>query len=251
MDPSFAFRLGLLLVRPAALVAAAPPFSGSYTPAWVKIGLSVILALCVAPAVTVPDVASGPMLAVVVGRELLVGTALAMAVRVLVAGVELAGQLAGFQLGFAYAAAVDPQTGARNNVIASLYANLSLLSFLAIDGHHQLLRAMARSYASVPIGLGGVDASLGAMVARTLGAIFVLGTQLAAPVVIVLLIVELGLGLVTRAAPALNMMIIGFPVRLIAGLIVLAATVSIVPAVTHSVVPTLIDLALRMARTFR
>jgi flagellar biosynthetic protein FliR len=251
MDPSFALRLGLLLVRPAALVATAPPFGGSYTPAWVKIGLSVILALCVAPTVAVPDITSGAMLAVAVGRELMIGTALAMAVRVLVSGVELAGQLAGFQVGFSYAAAVDPQTGAQNNVIASLYSNLALLSFLAIDGHHQLLRAVARSYTSVPIGLGGVDASLGAMVARSLGAIFVLGAQLAAPVVIVLLIVELGLGLVTRAAPALNMLIIGFPVRLIAGLVVLAATVSIVPALTHAAAPALAELAMRIARTFR
>ncbi len=251
MDPWFAFRLGVLLVRPAALVAAAPPFGADYTPAWVKIGLSVVLALCVAPTVAVPDITSGAMLAVAVGRELLIGVALAMAVRILVSGVELAGQLAGFQLGFAYAAAVDPQTGARNNVIASLYTNLSILSYLAIDGHHQLLRAVARSYALVPIGLGGVDASLGAMVARALGAIFVLGTQLAAPVVIVLLIVELGLGLVTRAAPALNMLIIGFPVRLLAGLLVLAATVSVVPALTHAAAPALLDLATRLARAFR
>lgn len=251
MDPSFALRLGVLLVRPAALVAMAPPFGGAYTPTWVKVGLSVILALCLAPTVTVPGITNVVMLIVVVGRELLIGTALAMAVQVLLAGVELAGQLAGFQLGFSYAAAVDPQTGARNNIIASLYTNLALLSFLAIGGHHQLLRAMAHSYASLPVGLGGVDATLGALVARALGAIFLLGVQLAAPIVIVLLIVELGLGLLTRAAPALNMLIIGFPVRLLAGLIVLASTVSIVPAVTHRAAPALIDLAMRIARSFR
>ncbi|HSK10814.1 MAG TPA: flagellar biosynthetic protein FliR [Vicinamibacterales bacterium] len=251
MDPSFALRLGLLLVRPAALLAIAPPFGGSYTPAWVKIGMSVVLALFVAPTVSVPEVTGGAMLVVVVARELMIGIALAMAVRVMLAGVELAGQLAGFQLGFAYAAAVDPQTGARNNLIATLYANLALFTFLAINAHHLLLRAFTQSYASVPIGLGGVDAGLGALVARTLGAIFLIGVQLAAPVVIVLLIVELGLGLITRAAPALNMMIIGFPVRLLAGLIVLGATVSIVPALTHGAVPTLLDLAARLARAFR
>lgn len=251
MDAAFAFRLGLLLVRPGALVATAPPFGGSYTPVPVKIGLSVILALCMAPTVAVPALASGPALAVVAGRELLIGIALGMSVRVLVAGVELAGQLAGFQLGFSYAAAVDPQTGARNNVIAALYANLALLTFLAINGHHQVLRAVARSYSAVPIGFGGLDASLSMLVARSLGAIFVLGVQLAAPVVIVLLIVEAGLGLVTRAAPALNMLILGFPVRLLAGLVVLAATVSVVPAIAQAAAPALLDLAMRLARAFR
>lgn len=251
MDATFALRLGVLLVRPAALVAAAPPLGGAYTPVAVKIGLSLILALILAPMVPVPAIAGGPMLAAVVCRELLIGTALAMSVRVLLAGVELAGQLAGFQIGFSYAGAVDPQTGARNNLVATLYTNVALLTFLAFNGHHHLLRAVARSYSSMPIGLGGIDASLGELVARSLGAIFVLGAQMAAPIVIVLLIVELGLGLVTRAAPALNMMIIGFPVRLLAGLVVLAATISVVPAVTRSATPALIDLATRLARAFR
>lgn len=251
MDPAIALRLGLLLVRPAALVAAAPPFGAGYTPVPIKIGLSLILAIVMAPVVPVPEVPTLAMLVLVVGRELLVGLALAMAVRTLVAGAELAGQLAGFQLGLSYAAAVDPQTGARNNVLAALYGNLALFSFLAINAHHALLRALAHSYASVPIGLGGVDGSLAAAVARTLGAIFTVGVQLAAPVVVVLLIVELALGLATRAAPALNIMVVGFPVRLLAGLIVLAATVSVVAALTRGVVPEMFDLAARLARAFR
>jgi flagellar biosynthesis protein FliR len=248
MDLAFVLRLGVLLVRPSALVAMAPPFGGAYTPVLVKIGFSVILALVLAPAIALPPVAGSVALVVIIAREVLIGVALAMTVRLLLAGVELAGQLAGFQLGLMYAGTVDPQTGARDNAIASLYANLALFTFLAIDAHHVLLRGLARSYAWLPVGMGGVDASLAPLVAKMLGAVFVIGAQLAAPIVVVLLVVELALGLLTRAAPALNMMVIGFPIRLIAGLLVLAATISVVPGITQTVIPPLVDLMTRVAR---
>ena len=251
MELAAAARLGLLLVRPAALVATMPPFGSGYTPALVKIGLSLLLALTMAPLVAMPPVETSAGLAMLAGRELLVGTALGMGVRALLAAAELAGQLAGFQLGLSFAAAVDPQTGARNNTIAALYGNLALFAVLAANVHHHVLRALAQSYVAVPLGTGGIDASLGTAVARTLGAIFTIGTRLAAPVVIVLLVVELGLGLVTRAAPALNMMVVGFPVRLLAGLIVLAATVPIVVGVARQAAPDLIDLASHLAAAFR
>lgn len=251
MDLSFVMRLGLLLVRPGALIAAAPPFGGLYTPATVKVGLSVVLAVVLAPMVQVPAELGSAALALVVARELVIGVALAMAIRVLLAGAELAGQLAGFQLGFAYAATVDPQTGARNNIVASIYANLALVVFVGLNAHHVLLRGLAASYAAIPVGLGGVDGQMAAVVAQMLGAVFVIGMQLAAPVVIVLLIVELAIGLLTRSVPSLNVMVIGFPLRLLAGLLALGAAVSAVPAMVHSSAPRLIDLATRLAQLFR
>lgn len=251
MDLSIVWRLGLLLVRPGALVAATPPLGGLYVPAPVKIGLTLLLALILAPTIEVPTGIAPAALAVVVGRELLIGLALAMAVRVLLAGAELAGQLAGFQLGFAYAAIVDPQTGARNNVVASLYANLALFTFLAINAHHVLLRALARSYAALPVGFGHTSASMATTVSAMLGTVFVVGVQLAAPVVVVLLIVELAIGLLTRAAPALNIMVIGFPVRLLAGLLALAAAVSVLPGLVRAAAPALIELATRLAQALK
>lgn len=251
MDLSFVMRLGLLLVRPGALIAAAPPFGGLYTPATVKVGLAVVLAVVLAPAVQVPGDLGSAALALVVARELLIGVALGMAIRLLLAGAELAGQLAGFQLGFAYAATVDPQTGARNNIVASIYANLALVVFVGINAHHVLLRGLAGSYAALPVGLGHVDQQMTSAVAQMLGAVFVIGAQLAAPVVIVLLIVELAIGLLTRSVPSLNVMVIGFPLRLVAGLLALGAAIAAVPAMVHSSAPRLVDLATRLAQLFR
>src|SRR4029450_13447332 len=139
-------------------------------------------------------------------RELLIGTALALSVRTPVAGAELAGHLAGFQIGYAYASLVDPQSGARNGVLSALYANVTLMVFLAVDGHHQLLQALAASYAALPLGAGTwqATADLAPLVARTLGTVFVLGVRIAAPVVLVLFVVEVGVGLLSRAGPQVN-----------------------------------------------
>jgi flagellar biosynthesis protein FliR len=244
-------RLALLLVRPGALVLASPPFGGLYTPAPVKIGLSVVLGLALAPAVAVPGDITGAALGVILARELAIGLALAFAVRVLMAGAELGGQLAGFQLGFGYAAVVDPNTGARNNVLASLYSALTLFTFLALNAHHALLRALAESYRAVPIGFGHVDDTIARAVASLLGLVFVFGTQVAAPVVVVLLVTELAVGLVSRAAPALNLMVIGFPLRLLAGLVALAATIAVVPSMVARLVTPALEFAGRLAFAFR
>ena len=89
------------------------------------------------------------------------------------------------------------------------------------------------------------------LVARMLGFIFMLGVQLAAPVVIVAALVELALGLMSRAAPALNLMALSFPVRLIVGLVVLAAAIGAVPGVIEALVPRATALGLRLAEAMR
>jgi flagellar biosynthetic protein FliR len=251
MDLAFVTRLGLLLIRPGLLVSTAPPFGAQYTPTPVKLGLSIVLGVVMAPLVAMPTSVTLAVLTVLVAREAVIGLALGMSVRILMAGAEVAGQLAGFQLGFAYAATVDPQTGARNNVVASLYSSLTLLTYLLLNGHHALLRALAESYRVMPIGLGHVEAGVLRATMAMMGVVFAFGVQVAAPIVVVLLIAELALGLVSRAAPALHLIVVGAPLRLMAGLVALAAAIGVLPnAVARLVTPTL-ELAGRLALAFR
>ncbi len=216
-----------------------------------KIGLSVVLGIVMAPLATMPSSVTLAVLTVIAAREAAIGLALGMAVRILMAGAELAGQLAGFQLGFAYAATVDPQTGARNNVVGSLYGTFTLLIYLLLNGHHALLKALAESYRALPIGTGHVTPTIAASITSMLGVVFVFGVQVAAPIVVVLLVAELALGLVSRAAPALHLIVVGAPLRLMAGLLALAAAIGVLPnAVARLVTPTL-ELAGRLALAFR
>jgi flagellar biosynthetic protein FliR len=213
--------LGLLIVRPGALMLGSPAFGGTHAPATVKIGLTLLLALTLAPLVSVPGGQSGVGVAAVIAREMAIGLAFAMAMRALVAAAEFGGHLIGFQMGLSYSAIVDPQSGVRNNLLAMLYANIAVVVFLLTNAHHAFLRALADSYVALPIGPGSPGPSLAGAVTQLLGLVFSFGARLAAPVVVVLVLAEIAMALVARSAPALNLTAVGAPVRIIAGLILL------------------------------
>jgi flagellar biosynthetic protein FliR len=251
IDLTVVVAFGLLLVRPGMLVMVAPALGGTYAPMAVKVALMVLLALVLAPTVPVPVATSDVSLTLMIAREVVIGLALALAVRALIAAAELGGHLGGYQIGFSYAATIDPVSGVRNSVITSLYGLLALLAFFATNGHHQVLRALAASYAGLPIGGGHLDGSILAGVREILGLVFTVGLRLAAPLVLALLIVELAIGLVSRSAPSLNFMVIGYPVRLIVGLLVLAAMVGTIPEVIASVAQRAVGLGLDLAAAFK
>lgn len=240
---------GLLIVRPGALMMAGPGLGGQQAPVHVRVALTVLLALALAPGVTLPTGPGAGLLAVVI-REVAIGLALGLAARAVVTGAELAGHLCSQQIGFSYAATIDPEGGARNTVLASLYGMLATFTWLMVGGHHLLIRALDASYSGLPIGAGSVDASLVRSVRDVLGIVFVTGLRLAAPLIAVLLIVELAIGLVSRAAPALNFFVIGYPVRLIVGLFVVALTIATIPGVVRSLAERAISMGLTMAGAF-
>ena len=244
-------RFGLLLVRPGMLITMAPGFGGNYAPARVKIGLTALIAIALMPAAAVHPLGDPLPLALVIAREVAIGLALALAIRVLVAGAEFAGHLAGFQMGLSYGATVDPQSGVRNPLIAVLFGNIAVLTFLTIDGHHAFLRALRQSYVDLPVGGGGVDQSLPSTVAQMLGIVFTLGVRLVAPIVVVLLVVEIAMALLARSAPALNLMVAGAPVRLIVGLLVLAVMVPAVASLVAGVSGLVVRVAVQAAGAFR
>lgn len=243
--------LGLLLARPGALIAAAPVFGGAFAPAPLRLGLAVVLAVLLVPAVPPEALASTVGLGVVMVREVAIGLLMALALRAVLAGAELGGHLTGGQLMLSYGSVIDPQGGVRNNVIASLYGNIAIVTFLAMNGHHALLRALASSYTTLPIGGGGIGTSLGGTVVQLLGIVFVLGLRLAAPIVVVMLLVEVGTALMARVAPTLNVMAVAPPVRMAVGLLALAAMVPLVPAIIRGGAANLGALALRITEAFR
>jgi flagellar biosynthetic protein FliR len=243
--------LAVLLVRPALLFLITPLFGGAYAPAMLKIGLTVLIGVSLIPIVPMPETLGPAGLTVVVLREALIGLSLGFAIRVLVAGAEFAGHLAGFQLGFTYASVVDPQSGVRNGILSALYGTLAVVICFSINAHHDILRAFVRSFEVLPVGTGHMADGMAPLVMRLLGMVFVIGAQLAAPVVIVLLVVELALGLLSRVAPMLNLMAQGFAVRLIVGLFTLAAMVHAIPGVIAGAVPRAIELGARVASLFR
>jgi flagellar biosynthetic protein FliR len=251
IDLTPVLRFGLLLVRPGMVVMAAPALGGLYTPPHVKIGLTALIAFGLLPSVQVPATGGEVGLAIMIAREIAIGLSLAIVTRALIVAAEFAGHLSGYQIGFSYGATVDPTSGVRNTMLATLYGLLALLTFLAVNGHHALLRALAESYSRLPIGAGDVNASLVTAVTQIFALIFTVAVRLAAPIVIVLLLVEFGIGLISRTAPALSSLVIGYPIRIVVGLAVLAVILSSIPSVVASIVERVITLAMQTAAAFR
>jgi flagellar biosynthetic protein FliR len=251
MDLAVLTRLGLLLIRPAMLVMLSPGIGGAHIQGRVKIGIVVLIAVGLLPSVPVPSVAIDAPLTILVAREMAIGLSIGFVLHALMVGAEFAGHLSSHQIGFSYGATIDPQSGVKSNMISTLYGLLATLGFLAINGHHVVLRTLAASYARLPIGMGHIDASLVSSVREILGLVFIVGVRIGAPIVAVVLIVELIVGLISRSAPSLGSMVIGYPLRLMIGLFLLGMMVGTVPAVTNSLLENALRIGGRLAGGFR
>jgi flagellar biosynthesis protein FliR len=251
MDLTVLMRIGLLSIRPGMVVMLAPAFGGSYLQARTKIALTLLIAIGLLPTALAPGTVVNVPLTIVIAREMAIGLSIAFVVRALMVGAEFAGHLSGYQIGLSYGNTIDPQSGVKSNLVSMLYGSLATLGFLAIDGHHAVLRALAASYARLPIGAGQVHSSIVTSVGDIFALVFMVAIRLAAPVVVVLMIVELAVGLISRSAPVLSANVVGAPVKIIVGLFILGLMVGTVPAVTNSLLETTLRIAGRTAGGFR
>ncbi|TMA32701.1 MAG: flagellar biosynthetic protein FliR, partial [Deltaproteobacteria bacterium] len=203
--------LGHLLVPPRVRVAIAATLAAALVPA---VGAA-------APFTPPADLWSlGGMLAV----ESAIGVLLGLVAQFIFAGVQLGGQLTGIQMGFGLANLIDPQTHAQVTIIAQWQQLMALLTFLVLDAHHLLIRALLESFRTAPPGAAGLAAAgVGAAVGLA-GDVFVLGARIAAPLLIVLLLTNGALGVLARTIPQLNVFVVGFPVNVGVGLLVLGAS---------------------------
>lgn len=212
------------LTRILGLIAVAPLFGNLSVPVSVKVGLGVMLALIIAP--TVPALpAMDPMSLtglLILSQQLVIGLAMGFAMRITFAAVEMAGEISGLTMGFGFATFFDPQTRGRSSAISQFLALLTIMVFLAANIHLTLLSALAESFTTLPIASTPLNGSSFQQLAGWGGRIFSSGVQLSLPIVAALLITNIALGILTRAAPQLNLFGIGFPVTLGAGFVMIA-----------------------------
>ena len=216
-------RLWWPILRVGGFVLSAPIVSGASVPAPFKISFSVGMAFSLAPLAPVPDGLSifsgaGAFAAV---EEMLIGVAIGMVVQLAFEALAFAGQSISMTMGLGFATLVDPQHGADTPVLGQLLTIFGTLSYLAVNGHLLLIGALATSFKSLPIGAANIDRSLLWSIAGWGARVFETGLLIALPAVIALIIVNLALGVVTRAAPQLNLFGIGFTITLMAGFLVL------------------------------
>ena len=211
------------LTRILGLLATAPIFGNSSFPISVKVGLGVLLALIMAPLIPALPAADPMSMAgfLILIQELLIGVAMGFAMRIVFAAIEMAGEVASLTMGLGFASFFDPLTKGRSSAISQFMALIATMAFLAVNAHLVLLQALAESFFSMPIAATPMSAAGPYELVRWGGHIFHAGLQLSMPLVAALLITQVALGILTRAAPQLNIFGIGFPISLGVGMLVL------------------------------
>lgn len=215
----------LVFIRMASFVFSCPIYAIPGIPPLVKAGLSFILAILVTPlvqsaALDFPGGLWGFSLAVI--SEVGVGLAIGFVCTLVFNVVKMAGQMMDFQIGFAMSAVIDPLSGSMNTLVAKLLHFLALVMFLNMDGHHALIRALVRSFEIVPLTAAGINGQVTLVVLRIFTDTFAMAVQIAAPIIAVLIITDLAMGLIGKTAPAMNIFMLGFPLKIAVGVLCLA-----------------------------
>lgn len=212
------------LTRILGLIAAAPLFGNSGVPGRVKVALGVLLAVIMAPAIPAApavDPISWAGLLILI-QEMLIGLAMGFAMRIVFAAIEMAGEVASLTMGLGFASFFDPMSRGRSTAVSQFLALVATMAFLAANAHLVLLEALAESFFTLPISASPISVGAPYEMARWGAKIFSAGLQLSLPIVAALLITNIALGILTRAAPQLNIFGIGFPISLGVGLLVIS-----------------------------
>ncbi|MDD5613252.1 MAG: flagellar biosynthetic protein FliR, partial [Gallionella sp.] len=183
----------------------------------------------------------------IVVQQIIIGTAMGLTLRMIFNAFEMAGELAGLQMGLGFASFYDPQNASYSPVIAQWLGITASLAFLALNGHLIIISALAESFHTLPVG-EMMPAKGYYSVAAWGGNIFSYGVQIALPILAALLITNLALGILTRAAQQLNPFAIGFPITLGIGFFILSFTLPYLPALLEHVMQDSVDSALSLLK---
>src|SRR5579862_1957102 len=221
----------LVLCRVSGVVMVAPVFGSASVPAPVKVFLSLVLSVLLAPLVAGPGVAApagAAALALAVAGELAVGLAIGFASALLFAGVRLGGHLIDQELGLLQANLLDPELEEQVSVVGQFKVLLATLVWLLIDGHHLLISSVTDSFRAVPLLGARVTEGAALQLSDTLMRdVFRMGVGIAAPALVTLFLITVAMAFMARTAPEMNVFSLSFTLRLAVGLVVVALGVGL------------------------
>jgi flagellar biosynthetic protein FliR len=225
----------LALARSSAWVVIAPPFNTRSIPTLVKIGLAGSLALFVAPQLSSRVVQlDGPGLLAAVAVQVAAGLTLGFLALLLFSAVQAAGSLVDLFGGFTIAAAYDTMSNAQSSVFGRFYNLLAITLLFVIDGHLLLVRGFLNSFNAVSA--NGTLSTTPAVLGAQLGQFMLAAVEIAAPLLAALFLAEVALGLLSRAAPQMNIFMLGFPVKILLTLLLVGLALPLLPNAVSNLV---------------
>lgn len=216
------------LTRILALLAAAPPFNNAALTVRVRLMLGLAITIAIAPALPkMPAIepASGIGL-LILAQQLLIGFAMGFLIRLIFSAIDMAGNIMATQMGLGFATLYDPQNTAQTPVVSEFIGLLALLVFMSINGHLMVIATLVHSFTVIPISVTAIGSGSWLNIANAGVVVFSSGLLLALPILVALLITNIALGVLSRAAPQLNLFAVGFPVTLSLGFAALIISMS-------------------------
>jgi flagellar biosynthetic protein FliR len=221
----------LATARSAAWLVISPPFSSRVIPSRIKALLAAAFALVVTPrlAASAPPLELAPLLSSLV-QQVAMGVALGFLTALIFAAVQAAGDLIDLFGGFSLAFAFDPLMQTGNSVFGKLYGLLAVTLLFASSGHLLILRGFMATFDVLPLDASMSFATLGDLLTQGLAEMFVAALQIAGPLIAVLFLADVGLGLLTRVSPMLNVFSLGFPAKILLTLVLVGMSFPLIPA---------------------
>jgi flagellar biosynthetic protein FliR len=213
------FRIG-------AFFMVVPIFGAQVVPARIRMGLALSMTIALYPVLPPMPViqVTGLQSLVIIAMQVLIGVTLGFVVLTILQIFVLAGQTISMQMGLGFASMVDPANGVSVAVLSQWYQVLVTLVFLSINGHLIVLEVLAESFQLMPVGEKAFSQSVFMSIAEFGAWLFEASLMLALPAIAALLLVNLTFGVMTRAAPQLNVFALGFPISMLAGLVIVWAS---------------------------
>ncbi len=216
-------------LRISAMLMAAPLFGARTVTVRIRLAFAFVLALVIAPLLPTPPAVDPLSLAglVISAQQILIGLCMGFVLQMVFSALTQAGETLALSMGLGFASMIDPQQGVSVPVVSTYFLIMSTLIFLALNGHVALIELTLLSFHSLPIGIEGiVRENLWAIVSWG-SSMFVFALLVALPAVASMMLVNLSMGVVTRAAPQLNIFAVGFPMMILLGFILLLLTLPV------------------------
>jgi flagellar biosynthetic protein FliR len=231
----------LAVVRASAWLIVVPPFNTRMLPVQAKIAFAVALAIPVAPrlAETAPAPEVGPLVMAAL-TQVAVGLALGFVVQLMFAAVQAAGELVDLFAGFTIAATYDPFTNANQAVFGRLYFLLAMALLFASDGHVLLVHGFLTSFDAVPSQLPDLPATAAELIGL-LSTFFLSALEIAAPLLGVLFLAEVTMGLLSKAAPQMNVFTLGFPIKILLSIGLVGLALPLLPTAVERLLSTAVE----------
>ena len=208
-------------LRIGALFMAAPIFGARTVPVRIRIILASLITVLLYP--NMPDTSGidplGHAGIVIALQQILIGVFMGMTLHIMFATLVMAGMISATTMGLGFASTVDPQNGVQVTVLGQYYLIMATLLFLSVDGHLLLLKVLADSFLAIPLNGGLLSMQVLWNLVIFSAEVFLTALLIALPIMVGVLLVNLGLGVVTRAAPQLNIFAVGFPATMLTGFV--------------------------------